>query len=247
MNWLTTIKANIAALFVNNRSPLLRASDQSSIFQDNWDKVYDDIYHLGYIPKGVATSGLNPGSPAENCSYINLVYPINTTFTNFGGITVTAYEFGYFLWNGATWSWTKIGESSIPGTGDVVGTTAARVGEIPLYSNIDGKHIGTSGVYLDIPRKYDQGIGAFTEVFGPNTLIEKIAVLNDDTDPFTLKIGTTLGGEEILPATVMTTAEYAVLSVNIYLPSGGTIYYDVAGSGSVTLRIRFEPKQEFFN
>lgn len=255
---IATIVSNITATILSAGTPKIQASADRPLRIDSFKKTYGDMYAIGFHPQGVATYTDNPGSPVRNVSYINKVESVNRTYTNFGGITVTAYEYGIFKWTApdtyfggaiavGSWTWTKIGTQTPAGggTGDVISNVGGIANDynVAIWTGGDGYHLGDGGIRLFVPIRYGKNVGSYSEVFGDSeTFIKSIAVEKISGSP-SVKIGITPGGNEILDTTAIT--DFAYIDAKQWFASGGTIYYEVSGSGSIG--IRFDYESSYFN
>jgi hypothetical protein len=245
MNNKAAIKANITASFTSNGVGDITGLVGRTQINDLVDKVYEDIYGLGYIIKGVATSTTNPGALTEKAAYFNLVYNVNTTFTNFAGIIVPSYQLGIFLYDGATWTFSLIATlTPVLGAGDVIDDGGVSIiDDLPVYNSIDGKHIISSLIPKPGISIGSLLIGAGTEVFGSDIMIERICLKKLTGSP-SIKIGMSVGADDISGGTFAISDYLNFTNLLIFTDAGKTIYYELSGTG--TARIRFEYTSKFF-
>ena len=98
---------------------------------------------------------------------------------------------------------------------------ARTVDEADIYTALGTKKIGV------ILRLYSQG-ATFTQPFDADTEIEKITIRYVSGTPL-LKIGETLGGDEVMPEdTVVTGTDYNIQWFKSY-PSAQTLYFTLSG------------------
>lgn len=119
----------------------------------------------GYIYKGVASAGSDPGTPDQNVFYIAAT---PGTYTHFGGLVVSAGEVAILAWNG---SWRK----------EVTGAaTQAKLQELSLHVDEQWK----------LP---DQSIGGIAQGYFPTNTNTLPAVRNAGTSFSSAKIEVTEG------------------------------------------------------
>ena len=119
------------------------------------------------------------------------------------------------------------------------------VGNIVVFNSTDAQHIIDSGQPLPGLYKRNLIIGAnYNTVFNADTLVAMISVKNTSGTP-SIKIGTTLHGEEILPLSPITTKIF-LPNMNIDSDNTPTIYYEISSSDAAsTARIRFDYINKF--
>jgi hypothetical protein len=128
----------------------------------------------------------------------------------------------------------------------VIGDTGVSVvGNVPVFNSVDALHIIDSGQPLPGLYKRNLIIGAnYNTVFNADTLVAMISVKNTNGTP-SIKIGTTLHGEEILPLSPITTKIF-LPNMNIDSDNTPTIYYEISSSDAAsTARIRFDYINKF--
>jgi hypothetical protein len=108
MNNKDAIKVNITASFTSNGVGDITGLVGRTQINDLVDKVYEDLYGLGYHPKGVAYTTTNPGVLVEKSLYFAYFSTSNQIFTNFLNgvtpITVAAGELALLLYDGSNWT-----------------------------------------------------------------------------------------------------------------------------------------------
>lgn len=244
MNNLAAIKANITASFTSNGVGDITGLVGRTQINDLVDKIYEDLYGLGYILKGVATTGTSPGALAEKAAYINTVSSADQTFTGLGNITVTSYKLGLFLWDTISWTFTLIASlSSVsPGAGDVVDDGgSSTISNIVIENDIDGKHIIDSGV--PVPGIYKAGlvVGAYSRVFAADVQIHSASLIIASGAP-TIKIGTAAGLDDISGGTFTIDSAGTQIPIARYTGAGETIYYTLGGTGTAYIRFDYTNK-----
>lgn len=120
---------------------------------------------------------------------------------------------------------------------------ASVVGNLPIYNSTDGIHITDSGIPK--PGIYKRSFAGGSEIFifTADTMIKEISV-KFGTGSLTLKIGTTVGGTDILESTVVT-EDINLVNLNYYCATNKNLYVTTSGTGSLRMRIDFITK--FFN
>ena len=266
-NWLSTILTNIAALLKANGTNAITGDLAGAQLTDDFTKIYADLLSILGL-KGKATAGTNPGVPSEAQVWLTGVPSVNNvTYTHFGGVTVPAFEMGILAWDnvGAAWSYIKWFDyhfqNTDTGTNKYTFDIGAGAGAVDVNLEMKGLKVlriyhvggrvqispddGTS--WYDLPETYTHrgvsvGVGSHTYAIPDDAWIDKISVLVN-SPICELKVGTTLGGDEIIPhATYPATSPATLLTGgDLYIETGQDIYLTVI-SGDCNIRIDYKPR-----
>jgi hypothetical protein len=117
---------------------------------------------------------------------------------------------------------------------------------IAIFNSTDAQHIIDSGV--PVPGVYKRNLiigAAYNNVMAADIVIRDIAIKNTSGTP-SIKIGTTLHGDEILPLSPITDKIF-LPNVNFDTDATPTIYYEISSSDATSrARIRFDYTNKMF-